>query len=82
MLDGQEQNTFYQRSPTSELPDFIDRTGSHLLTPGDILCLMPEAIHQIEASGDEPTISFNVYGVTDYDRRYEFNLAQHTAAIF
>jgi predicted metal-dependent enzyme (double-stranded beta helix superfamily) len=90
MLDGQEQNTFWKRSPTPALPDRIEETGSNLLTPGDILCLMPEAIHQIEAipqsgrdaNGDEPTISFNVYGVTDYDRRFEFNLEQHTAVIF
>jgi predicted metal-dependent enzyme (double-stranded beta helix superfamily) len=82
MLDGQEQNTFWKRSPTPALPERIEQTGSHILAPGDILCLMPEAIHQIEAIGDEPTISFNVYGVTDYDRRFEFNLEQHTAAIF
>jgi predicted metal-dependent enzyme (double-stranded beta helix superfamily) len=82
MLDGQEQNTFWKRSPTPALPDRIEQTGSHLLAPGDILCLMPGAIHQIEAMGDEPTISFNVYGVTDYDRRFEFNLEQHTAVIF
>jgi predicted metal-dependent enzyme (double-stranded beta helix superfamily) len=90
MLDGQEQNTFWKRSPTPEFPDSpkerlrqrIEPTGSQLLTPGDILCLMPEAIHQIEAIGDEPTISFNVYGVTDYERRFEFDVAQHTAKIF
>jgi predicted metal-dependent enzyme (double-stranded beta helix superfamily) len=82
MLDGQEQNNFYKRSPTPKFPDLIKQTGSQLLTPGDILCLMPNAIHQVEAIGDEPTISFNVYGVTAYEQRFEFNLEQHTAAIF
>lgn len=82
MLDGQEQNTFWNRAPTPEFPDRIAQTGSQILTPGDIICLMPAAIHQVEALGDEPTISFNVYGVTDDDRRFEFNLEQHTAAIF
>jgi predicted metal-dependent enzyme (double-stranded beta helix superfamily) len=82
MLDGREQNTLWQKSPTPEFPDRIEQIGQHLLEPGDILCLMPEAIHQIEVIGTEPTISFNIYGVTDYDRRFEFDLQAHTATNF
>jgi predicted metal-dependent enzyme (double-stranded beta helix superfamily) len=82
MLDGQEQNTFWQRSPTSILPDRIEPTESYLLTTGSILCLMPDAIHQTVVVGDEPTISFNVYGTTDYQRRWEFNSELHTAENF
>ena len=82
LLDGQEKNTFWQRSPTSEFPDLIKATGDRILTPGDILCFMPDAIHQIEAIGDEPTISFNLYGATDYDRRFEFDPLHATAEIF
>ena len=37
---------------------------------------------EIEAIGDEPTISFNLYGATDYDRRFEFNPLRATAEIF
>ena len=66
LIDGEEKNTFWQRSPSAEFPDRIVKTGEHILTSGDILCLMPEAIHQVEAIGDEPTISFNIYGITDY----------------
>ncbi|WP_309732161.1 cupin [Chamaesiphon sp. OTE_75_metabat_556] len=72
LLDGQEKNTFWQRSPNTEFPDRIKASGDRILTPGDILCFTPDAIHQIEAIGDEPTISFNLYGATDYDRRFEF----------
>jgi predicted metal-dependent enzyme (double-stranded beta helix superfamily) len=82
LLDGQEKNTFWQRSPTPEFPDRITATGDRILTPGDILCLMPDAIHQIEAIGDEPTISFNLYGETNYDRRFEFDPIHATAKIF
>ncbi len=82
LLDGQEKNTFWQRSPTTEFPDRIETTGDRLLVPGDMLCLMPDAIHQIEAIGEEPTISFNLYGVTDYDRRFEFDPLHATAQIF
>jgi predicted metal-dependent enzyme (double-stranded beta helix superfamily) len=82
LLSGQEKNTIWHRSPTPEYPDRIE-VGDHcLLNPGDILCLMPDAIHQIEAIGDQPTISFNLYGETQYDRRLEFDPTQNTAKIF
>jgi predicted metal-dependent enzyme (double-stranded beta helix superfamily) len=82
LLSGQEKNTFWQRSPTSEFPDRIESVGERLLSPGDILCLMPDAIHQIEAIGDQPTISFNLYGETNYDQRFEFDPNRFTAKNF
>ncbi len=82
LLGGQENNTIWQRSPTPEHPDRINKHDHCLLNPGDIVCFMPDAIHQIEAIGDQPTISFNLYGETDYDRRLEFDPTHHTAKIF
>lgn len=82
LLSGQEKNTFWQRSPTVQFPDQIEPVGEHLLTPGDILCLMPDAIHHVQAIGDQPTISFNLYGETNYEQRFEFNLNQCTAKNF
>ncbi len=82
LLSGQEKNTFWQRSPTSEFPDRIEQIGDRLLNPGDILCLMPDAIHHLESIGDEPTISFNLYGETNYTQRFEFDPVQGTAKNF
>ncbi len=82
ILDGVEKNTFWRRSPTAAFPEKITKVGNHCLTGGNILCLMPDAIHQIEAIGEEPTISFNVYGQTDYTQRLEFDLEHNTAKIF
>lgn len=82
LLSGQEKNTFWQRSPTSKSPDQIKPIGDRLLSSGDILCLMPEAIHHLEVMGDEPTISFNVYGETNYQQRLEFDPIQGTAKNF
>lgn len=82
LLSGQEKNTFWRRSPTPQCPDQIAPAGEYLLTPGDIICFMPDAIHQVEAIGDQPTISFNLYGETNYDQRFEFNLNQGTAKNF
>ena len=82
LLGGQEKNTFWERSPNPKFPDKIQTVGDILLAPGDVLCLMPDAIHHVEALGDEPTISFNIYGETDYARRFEFNQIQGTAENF
>ena len=30
-------------------------------------------IHSVEIIGNEPTISFNVYGETNYEQRFEFD---------
>jgi predicted metal-dependent enzyme (double-stranded beta helix superfamily) len=46
------------------------------------LCFLPDAIHQIEAIGEEPTMSFNLYGETNYDQRFEFDVEKATAQIF
>jgi predicted metal-dependent enzyme (double-stranded beta helix superfamily) len=82
LLSGQEKNTFWRRSPTAALPDRVEPVGDLLLAADDILCLMPNAIHQVEALGNQPTISFNLYGETNYDQRFEFNPQDHTAHIF
>jgi len=82
LLSGQEKNTFWQHSPTAEHLDRIKPVGDRLLYPGDMLCLMPDTIHQVEAIGDEPTISFNLYGETNFNQRFEFDLERRTAHIF
>jgi predicted metal-dependent enzyme (double-stranded beta helix superfamily) len=82
LLSGEEKNIFWKRSPTSELPDRIEPIGDRLLTPGDILCLMSNAIHYVEAIADEPTISFNLYGETNYNQRFEFDAILGTAKNF
>ncbi|HAN46041.1 MAG TPA: cupin [Cyanobacteria bacterium UBA8156] len=82
LLRGQEKNTFWRRSPTPQSPDKLQRVGEQVLNVGDILGLMPDAIHQVEVLGDSPTVSFNVYGETNYDQRFEFDIQKHTAHIF
>lgn len=82
IVSGREKNQFWRRSPTSEFPDQIELIGEKILEPGDIICLMPDAIHSVESVGGEATVTFNVYGVTDFSRRYEFDPANHTAKNF
>ncbi|MEM7649090.1 MAG: cupin, partial [Cyanobacteria bacterium P01_A01_bin.70] len=82
MLGGQEKNRIWRRSPTLDQPDKIELLEETILAPGDIITFTPGAIHQVEPYGDEPTISFNLYGVTDYKNRYVFDTAAQTAKLF
>jgi predicted metal-dependent enzyme (double-stranded beta helix superfamily) len=82
LLSGQEKNTFWHRSGVADTPDRIEPVGDRTLFPGDILCLMPDAIHHIEACSNEPAISFNLYGETNYAQRFQFDPGQGTAQIF
>jgi predicted metal-dependent enzyme (double-stranded beta helix superfamily) len=77
LLDGQEQNDFWVRAGEQLVP-----VGDRTLNTGDIITFLPEAIHRVTALGDRPTISFNLYGETDYDRRFEFDPITHQATLF
>jgi predicted metal-dependent enzyme (double-stranded beta helix superfamily) len=82
LLGGQEKNHFWRRSPTADAPHRLEPAGELLMSPGDIITFTPGAIHQVEPIGEEPTISFNLYGVTDLKQRYVFDPAAQTAQHF
>ncbi|MCC5628267.1 cupin [Nostoc sphaeroides] len=82
VLKGQEKNSFWRRTPSPEFQDKIEATGELTLFPGDIISFTPDAIHCVEAVGDEPTVTFNIYGETDPNERFEFDLASHKARNF
>ncbi|MBX9253208.1 cupin [Desmonostoc muscorum CCALA 125] len=82
VLKGQERNTFWQRTHSSESQDKIQSTGEITLFPGDIISFTPDAIHCVEALGDEPTVTFNIYGETDPKERFEFDFLTHKAKNF
>ncbi|MEO1351763.1 MAG: cupin [Cyanobacteria bacterium J06635_15] len=82
MIGGEEKNTLWRRVPDATNPHKIEKVDELVLGPGDIIGLMPDAIHCVEPLGDEPTVSFNLYGVTDRSQRYRFKPEQQTAELF
>ncbi|MBO9998139.1 MAG: cupin [Cyanobacteria bacterium SID2] len=78
MLDGAEKNTFWRRTEG----EAVEQTESIVLEVGESIGFTPEAIHCIEALGDTPTVSFNLYGKTDYSQRFEFDAIAQTAKRF
>ena len=82
ILKGQEKNTFWRRSGNPDFPDKIEKTGEINLFAGDIISLTPETIHDVQAMGEEPTVTFNIYGETNPKQRFEFDVINHIAKKF
>lgn len=82
VLQGEEKNTFWKRSPTAGFLNRIARVSEMTLLPGDIISFTPDAIHCIEALGEELTITFSIYGKTHHSRRYQFDPLTCTAKNF
>jgi predicted metal-dependent enzyme (double-stranded beta helix superfamily) len=79
LISGEEKNTLWRRVDNN---GGIEKVGDVIVTPGDIISFIPDAIHSVEALGDEPTISFNLYGETNYEQRFEFDPVTWTAKNF
>ncbi|ELS05490.1 putative metal-dependent enzyme of the double-stranded beta helix superfamily [Xenococcus sp. PCC 7305] len=82
LMDGQEKNRFWKRAPNEEHPHKIELVDEYNLIPGDIIGFLPDAIHSVEPLGTEPTITFNLYGETNFPQRYEFDSVRHTVKNF
>lgn len=79
ILEGQEKNTFWRRTPEPDWPDKITPVADKILTPGDVISFLPDAIHHIQAIDDVPLVTFNMYGETHSKHRFDFDPMTHTA---
>lgn len=74
---GQEENQFWQRQDDGSRPEYaqLQPASQRTLKPGDILGLMPDAIHSVRqvSVAQRPTYTFNVYGKADLKRRFVFD---------
>lgn len=80
MVGGQEKNTFWQQADGN--PKAITEVGEQILYPGDIIGFTSNAVHRVAPMGDEPTISFNLYGITDRPNRYKYEEGTLAASHF
>lgn len=79
ILQGQEQNTLWQRVPEPNWPQKITQVDEKVLAHGDVISFTPEAIHGIQAVGEKSLATFNLYGETERKQRFEFNPTTHQA---
>ena len=82
VLKGEEKNTIWQRTPVSQFPDWVEPISEVRLLPGDLISFTPGAIHSVEALGDEPTVTFSIYGETHHSKRFEFDSVTRRAKNF
>ncbi len=71
MVGGEEKNTFWRQA--ADDPKDIKLAGEKMLYPGDIIGFTSNAVHRVSPIGDEPTVSFNLYGASDHSRRYKYD---------
>ncbi|MEM9119785.1 MAG: cupin [Cyanobacteria bacterium P01_F01_bin.56] len=79
IIEGQKKTTFWHRTPEPNWPDKITPVADRILTSGDVISFLPDAIHHIQALGEALLVTFNMYGETHSKHRFEFNAITHTA---
>jgi predicted metal-dependent enzyme (double-stranded beta helix superfamily) len=80
-VDGVETNTFWRRLDDGSRPGYaeIQRTGEKRFGPGDVLAMMPDAIHSVVNPTDAVTVSLHTYGMhLNYTGRSEFDPEKNT----
>lgn len=82
LISGQEENTFWRSLDPIHHPERIEPIETYTASAGEILCFLPDAIHQVEPIGNEPVVSFNLYGETDFEKRFEFDPIAQTTHVF
>lgn len=79
ILDGEERNRFWHPQAAGQP---MVKTQETVLQPGELITFMPNGIHQVEALGNEPVLSFNLYGETDYKARFTYDAETSKASPF
>jgi predicted metal-dependent enzyme (double-stranded beta helix superfamily) len=75
-VDGYERNTFWMRVDDGSRPGYAQiRTRDEMVVgPGDVLTLLPDAIHSVVNESAQVTVSLHVYGYNlNLTNRSEFD---------
>jgi predicted metal-dependent enzyme (double-stranded beta helix superfamily) len=82
LLEGRERHTLWRRCGHPDFPDKLEQVGQKDLEAGEIISFMPDAIHQVETLGTAPALTFQIYGDTQPNSRYQFDPDTFTAKPF
>jgi predicted metal-dependent enzyme (double-stranded beta helix superfamily) len=75
-VDGRETNSFWKRLDDRSQPGHarIRKQGEKVFGPGDVVTLLPDAIHSVRNETDAVTVSLHVYGYNlNLTNRSEFD---------
>ncbi len=85
-VHGDEHNVFYQRQDDGDVDGKAEvrKSGEITVSPGKGVTLMPDEIHSIHVTGDQPTVHLHMYGLAleRLDSRVMFNMEDGTCKVF
>ena len=83
---GEEHNRIYERVDDGTVPGEgeVRRNEEITVRPGTGIALMPDDIHSIHVTGDEPTLHFHMYGLAleQLTERIAFDVERGTYKVF
>ena len=82
-VDGDERNVFWKRTDDGSRPGYaqLEQRGEKVFGPGDVLTLLPGAIHSVRNDTAAVTVSLHVYGYNlNLARRSQFDPARNVEA--
>jgi len=84
-VDGSETNVFWKRLDDGSRAGYAElrQQGEKVFGPGDVLSLLPDAIHSVDNRTDRVTVSLHVYGKhLNYTGRSQFDPKARTETPF
>lgn len=84
-VDGEEVNIFWKRLDDGDKEGYAEltRTGEKGFDHGEVVAMLPGAIHSVENRTDQVTLSLHTYGMhVNYTERSRFNPKKNTAKPF
>ena len=75
-VDGTEKNVYWKRLDDGSRPGYaeIEQQGAEMVAPGEVVALLPDAIHSVVNGTDAVTLSLHVYGRhLNYTGRSQFD---------
>jgi predicted metal-dependent enzyme (double-stranded beta helix superfamily) len=84
-VEGVERNRHWRRTDDGSRPGYAEvrEIGEDLIRPGEVLPMMPSAIHSVANETDGITLSLHVYGKhPNYTARSQFDVDAKTEQTF
>jgi predicted metal-dependent enzyme (double-stranded beta helix superfamily) len=84
-VDGPERNTFWKRVDDGTRQGYAEivKAGERTFREGEVLCLMPDAIHSVTNDTERTTLSLHIYGKHfNYTGRSSFDPAAQSESPF
>jgi predicted metal-dependent enzyme (double-stranded beta helix superfamily) len=84
-VEGVERNRHWRRKDDGSQPGYADvrEIGDDLIGPGQVLPMLPAAIHSVANETDAKTLSLHVYGThPNYTSRSQFDVDAKTERSF